>query len=113
MKQPLLLLVACLIAMALTSCEGYRHVRGVVLDGKTKLPLDSVLCQAVNPHQMQEGPFSSAYTDRRGAFEVTGPFGGCMSECPDITVRLSKQGYKTLQLLNPADTTFYLVRTSK
>ncbi|WP_229743183.1 hypothetical protein [Hymenobacter qilianensis] len=116
LKHRTLFFLTCCATLCLVGCEGYRHVRGVVLDQQTKVPLDSVRCETFNPHIMALGSFDSndpQYSDPHGAFDVTGEFGGCVPECPDILVRFSKKGYKTLQLVNPTDTIFYLTRADK
>lgn len=83
---------ALLIAGLLSGCEGYRHADGTVLDHDTAQPLDSVLCRTASDEM---------YTDSLGNFEVQGPFGSCVSGCPDIEVTFSRPGYQPQTITNP------------
>jgi hypothetical protein len=96
------------LPLFLTNCEGYQILHGVIKDKATGLPIDSVLCNVINDEAGAE-----KYTNRLGQFEVTGPFGGCLSDCPDIVIRFSKAGYKALEIKNTHDTVFYLTASKK
>lgn len=87
--------------LAFTSCEGFRMAYGQVLNPANHLPIDSVKCEVLTGAQI-------AFTDSNGRFRVQNPFGGCVPKCKDITIKLSKEGYKSLTLTNPADTVFFL-----
>ena len=113
MKQLILILLAACVTVSLLGCEGYRGAAGIIVDKKTKLPLEGVVCEAVdsNPsisHKKALATVEPYYTDTTGSFQLTGEFGGCVPECPDIVVRFSKKGYDTLQVRNPTDSVFYL-----
>ena len=99
-------LLICFVLSALTGCEGFRVAEGVVLDQTTKIPLEGVLYEVV-------GISEKRYTDSTGVFAVHGKFGGCIPDCLDIEVRLSKKGYKTVQTKNPVDSVFYLTRKDR
>lgn len=75
-------------------CEGYRCADGIVLDKSTNQPLDSILVEVIIASEL-------IYTDATGAFDVCNQFGGCMPACKDIEVQFSKNGYKTVTLINP------------
>jgi len=83
-----------LIGMFIVSCEGYSCAKGFVYDSSTKVPIDSVLCEAITGR-------AKAYTDSLGAYEVCNIMGGCVNGCKDITVRYSKKGYKTKEVTEP------------
>ena len=90
------------ILVGLSSCEGYRCARGMVLDADTKLPIDSVNCIVISGTKSQ-------LTKADGKFSVCNNMGGCMP-CKPIEIKFSKQGYKDLVVVNPTDTVFYLAR---
>ena len=100
MKTP----VAFLLAVPLLSgCEGYRCAQGKVLDKVTGSPLDSVFCEVLTGRQ-------AMYTDSTGRFDVCNTISGCVPKCKDITVRFSKNGYKTFSVENPEDSVIYMER---
>ena len=83
------------------SCEGMRFADGYVYDKTTNDPIDSVLCVV-----LENG--SEVYTDSTGHYYIDGPFGGCLSECKDMTVEYSKLGFQTQTILNPERDYIYL-----
>lgn len=99
----LLVLLAIVLVYALTSCEGYRCGNGTVLDKTTNKPLDSVFCEVMTGSK-------TMYTDSTGTFELCNPFGGCVPDCKDITIRFSKAGYKTVSTENPVEAVIFLER---
>jgi hypothetical protein len=98
----LLLLVPAMFF--LESCEGYRCADGSVRDKSTNLPLDSVLVEVITGSNA-----NAIYTDTTGKFNVCNGMGGCVPDCKDITVRFSKNGYKTSTLTNPGKETIVLL----
>lgn len=93
MKNRNLLLCFPTIALIL-SCEGSRLGRGIVYDNQTKIPLDSVMYKDINESFV-------FYSDSIGNYSIEGPFGGCISECPDYKVEFTKDGYKKKIVENP------------
>ena len=73
-----------------TSCEGFNHIKGVVTDSETQLPISSAL--------IIKNKNDTLYTDSLGKFEVSdgktlvGPFG-----YPGMSVIFTKSGYKTVK----------------
>lgn len=84
----------------LTSCEGEKGGDGIVYDKNTGLPLDSVSYKCIETGKLK-------YTDSLGNWEMYGPFGSCVSDCPDFNVEFSKSGYETQTIQNP-DNNIYL-----
>ena len=85
----------CLPVISLIlSCEGSRLGKGIVYDNQKQIPLDSVMHKDVNESFI-------LYTDSSGLYSIEGPFGGCISECPDYKVEFSKTGYKSNTIENP------------
>ena len=89
-----------IIFIAVTGCEGYKCGDGLVIDKLTNQPLDSVLCVVKSGTQ-------TYLTDSTGKFNLCNKFGGCMP-CKEIIIELSKQDYKTIQIVNPVNLTVYL-----
>ena len=75
-------------------CEGSRIGKGIICDIQTQIPLDSVKFKDINETII-------SYSDSTGSYTIEGPFGGCISECPDYKVEFSKEGYKTKIVENP------------
>jgi hypothetical protein len=88
LKVLLQLTIFGLFMAFITGCEGYSCAEGYVYDSNSKVPLDSVLCDAITGHKQ-------TYSDSTGSYEVCNDFGGCAFGCKDITVRYSKKGYKS------------------
>lgn len=93
MKKNMVLITLCMI---LISCEGERVGSGIVFDKSTDKPIDSV-----RYYSLEDKKSFIQYTDAEGNYFVSGPFGGCISECPDFKAEFSKKGYKSLTLKNP------------
>jgi hypothetical protein len=83
-----------LSVFTLIACEGSRIGKGIVYDELTNEPLDSVAYKRVGEDQV-------FYTDSTGKYIISGPFGGCMSECPDFSANFTKPGYITKHIDNP------------
>jgi hypothetical protein len=96
-------LLALLIMVCFESCEGYSCADGTIVDKLTNLPLDSVLVEVAT------ADFRAVYTDTTGKFDVCNRMGGCVPNCKDITVRFSKNNYKTLTLTNPGTATIVMM----
>jgi hypothetical protein len=84
----------------LSSCEGENGGDGFVFDQNTGIALDSVMYKCIETEKIK-------YTDSLGSWEMYGPFGGCMPDCPDFHVEFSKEGYETITIKNP-DNDIYL-----
>ena len=96
MKPFLIILLTFLIAIFITSCEGYRCGTGMVLDKATNKPLDSVHCEVLTGVQ-------AMYTDSTGKFDLCNRISGCVPDCLDLTIKFSKNGYKSFSITNPGD----------
>ena len=94
--KPTLILLTLPFAIFITSCEGYRCGSGVVLDKTTNKPMDSVYCEVLTGVQ-------TMYTDSTGKFDLCNRMSGCVPDCLDITIRFSKNGYKSFSINNPGD----------
>jgi hypothetical protein len=68
---------------------------GTVRDKSTLQPIDSAYVKVLSGDM-------EVYTDSAGAFDVHNHFGLCMP-CKDISIEVSKQGYKTQKLINPGN----------
>lgn len=79
-------LMLWLMVLVLWSCEGYRCVKGMVIDAETLVPLENVKCD------VQSAEYS-AYTDSTGTFDVCNRMEGCVPECQPIVIWFSKEGY--------------------
>jgi hypothetical protein len=101
MKPARLLPVLLLSVILLSACEGYRTAHGIVKDKASDQALDSVLCEVITGTMKK-------MTDSTGRFDVHNNMGGCMPDCRDIIVKLTKTGYHILEVTNPTDTIFYL-----
>ena len=93
-------LILILGILILSGCEGETCGDGIVYDSMTKLPLDSVLCASNGSDKI--------YTDSLGKYYLCGPFGGCMSGCPDVVIEFSKKGFKSQKVTNPNKSDIYL-----
>jgi hypothetical protein len=83
--------VLCLIGLSLLhSCAGdcYQDVSGIIVDDKTKLPINSVFIQNI------EKDSCYTYSDCFGFFELTCISGG-ISNCTTMSVIIHKTGYKS------------------
>lgn len=93
-----------LVASGLCSCEGYSCATGCVKDKDTGVPLDSVAITLLSKNNEVE------YADSAGCFDVCNKFGGCVPDCRDITLQISRPGYFAVTLTNPEDSIFLLER---
>ena len=97
LREKILLNYSILVILSLfTNCEGSKCGKGTVRDAITDKPLDSVLCKIDRKNSTTQ-----VYTDSVGKFELCGPFGGCVPDCPDINIEFTKKGYKTQIITNP------------
>lgn len=92
-KHKVFTLLIFLLLITNLGCEGYRCGTGKIVDSKSDLPLDSVLCKIDNE--------LFVYSDSIGHYELCGRFSGCVPDCPDIQIEFSKKGYKTQIIKNP------------
>jgi hypothetical protein len=84
-KKYITLLISTMSLFLILACEGYQCGVGTVYDSSNNQPLDSVLCVSNGGDEI--------LTDSTGNFDVCGPFGGCVKECPEVEVEFSKEGY--------------------
>lgn len=73
-----------LIITTLISCDSGLYSKGVVIDKKTGLPIDSVIINVKN--------IDTVYTDSKGKYKVDTTIYG---HVVDLEILVSKQGYKT------------------
>jgi hypothetical protein len=73
-----------LIITTLISCDSGLFSKGVVIDKKTGLPIDSVIINVKN--------IDTVYTDSKGKYKVDTTIYG---HVVDLEILVSKQGYKT------------------
>lgn len=86
--------IYCTLIFTLLSCEGEKGGKGMVFEKNTDILLDSVMYKCIETGEIK-------HTDSLGNWEIYGPFGGCVSECPDFSVEFSKTGYVTKKMDNP------------
>jgi hypothetical protein len=80
-----------------SNCEGECPRRGIIYDIDTRNFIDSVKCEIItNPSH----PSRTTYTDSKGEYFFIVKFGGFQTDCPDIVVKFSKEGYKTKDVKN-------------
>ncbi len=89
------------ISTLLLSCEGTNVAKGSVVEDSTNEVLDSVLCKVIETGEV-------TYTDSQGEYYLNGPFGSCVRDCPDMTVEYSKEGFLTIEKVNPGKETIHL-----
>ena len=91
------------------ACECFLETSGFVLDKETNLPLDSVKVEVYLKQGKREKEFyKGAFTDTSGAFMFGGMYGSGFRDCPQISIQLSKDGYKKLDLPVTWQDTIYM-----
>ena len=97
----LIIVATCL----LNACDCSQHVSGIVLDNKTKQPIDSAYVQNADKK------YDHTYTDNLGVFQVRSISGG-FRRCPPMMVSITKNNYeiKTVKMENDSHDTIYLER---
>jgi hypothetical protein len=98
-----------ILIVTLCGCEGSTEGDGYVFDGQTGKPLDSVLVKSFKKRKDNRELVKETYSDSSGYFHGTTGFGGCQP-CPDLLITLSKNGYTTIEIVNPDNDTVYLER---
>lgn len=83
-------------------CEGSNCADGVVYDAVTNTPLDSVSYKRLGNDPIEK------YTDSTGIYYMCGVFGGCVPDCPDMSIEFSKPGYVSQSYRNPDTKNIYL-----
>jgi hypothetical protein len=88
------------ISVVLCSCgDCVQHAEGIILDKKTKKPIDSVYVHKI-------GQQTDYYSDSTGHFEIRATSGGIFS-CPILQVAFYKNGYATIaEDTKPPDTVY-------
>lgn len=71
---------------AFASCDGVQHVRGVVIDADTRLPIDNVMV-----NQTSKSTTWAEYTDSLGYFDYFAVIPGF--PIPKISLSFEKEGY--------------------
>src|SRR5664279_375571 len=102
--------VCILFALFTVSCECEKEGIGIVVDSKTKLPVDSVLynCYSINKVGRKRLE-QKKYTDTLGIFGgTTGLVGAGCDKCQDLEIEFSKFGYKNTSVTNPVNDTILL-----
>lgn len=98
-NRKILTLLSLLVCVTLLiACEGYQCAVGTVYDFDNNLPLDSVLCISNGGDEI--------LTDSTGNFDLCGPFGGCMRDCPEVEVEFSKEGYVTQKKMDDFESVY-------
>jgi hypothetical protein len=95
-------LILFIMLINFIACDCIRTARGIVIDEKTKQPIEGVLVQNDN---------RSIKTMKDGRFDVSKISGG-LFRCPDIKVTFSKSDYQTLETINPEKDTVLLMKKS-
>ena len=86
----LMICVTMFVATFFISCDCFVHIQGVVIDSKTRLPIDSVLVKENVSCDICDR--EDIYTDSLGIFEYVSMVGGF---CPRSSLSFEKEGYKT------------------
>ncbi len=73
------------LLILLVSCEGIIHGDGKIISAINQLPIDSVKINWFD---------KIVYSDKNGNFSFH-EFVGCVPECPDLELVLTKQGYES------------------
>jgi hypothetical protein len=90
-----------LILINLTSCDCLRHASGVVIDEKTKQPIEGVLVKNAD---------RSITTKKDGKFNVSRITGFIFFRCPDIKVVFTKSEYQIVEIINPKKDTVLVMK---
>lgn len=106
MKQLMLFSLISLLIFFLASCEGEVVGYGYVYDSFTKTPIDNVLVRYYTKKKKRHFE-KEMFTDADGYFSI-GSFEGCVPDCPDAVIELIKDGYRTVEVINPKGDTIYL-----
>ena len=96
-------LILCCIT--LSSCEGWRHARGYILDNETRQPIVGATIQVLSDRNL-----NTSVSDSLGRFYVHNPMGGCMPKCSDIAIRVGKDQYEYCEFINPGDSIHILLK---
>lgn len=84
-------LVLLFLACCCVSCECFQHVQGVVIDSKTRLPIDNVVVK--NTKIKNNNICGALHTDSLGQFD-TYPMAIGLFGCPKVSLSFEKEGYK-------------------
>jgi len=104
-------------AQILSACDCIQTASGVVLDKRSKRPVDGVTID--NPNFSAPTGFRKVYSsDSVGRFRVTYSLlgKGTLSGCPDLQLIFSKNGYRSSRVTRKTvsmDDTIYLEKTSR
>lgn len=86
----LMICVTMFVATFFISSDCLVHIQGVVIDSKTRLPIDSVLVKENVSCDICDR--EDIYTDSLGIFEYNSMVGGLF--CPKSSLSFEKEGYK-------------------
>ena len=89
MKRLKYLSAFLIVATSSFNCDCHQVVNAIVLDAKTRQPVDSVLIYKKNKSTLH------VITDNKGQFKIVSISGGLNTHCPPMTVVLNKLGYQT------------------
>ena len=87
MLKPLIYLL--LILIFFESCDCRQQAQGIILDKKTKKPIDSVYVHKLGEQQGE-------YSDSTGSYKISEIDGGIFG-CPVLKLAFYKIGYKTIE----------------
>ena len=88
-KIKIIIIIILFVGTLFISCDCLVHIQGVVIDSKTRLPIDSVLVKENMSCDCSEREV--IYTDSLGFFEYNSMVGGF---CPKFSLSFDKEGYK-------------------
>jgi hypothetical protein len=88
MKIKTIIIIVFVVTLFI-SCDCLVHIQGVVVDSKTRLPIDSVLVKG--DVYCYTCDLEDIYTDSLGHFEYNSMVGGF---CPKSTLSFEKEGYE-------------------
>ncbi len=94
-------IIPFLILLSICSCENILESSGFIYDASTDKPLDSVIVKTYVIDGSKRQYHSEMLTDSTGLYTAASRLVGCVPECPDLAVEFIKDGYGTLELVNP------------
>jgi len=100
---------SCFIFL-MVGCDCAYDSQGFIFDSTSNQPIVNATVISLQVSKNNEQEESRDYTDTNGYFSAGYTSNG-HSDCPDLKVRVEKDGYETLEFINPQPIdTFYLVR---
>ena len=94
MRKPLIYILP---ALFLISCDCIQEATGIVLDRKTRKPIENVSIGKYEKEDTSNSYSKKIYSGKTGQFDYHSTSGG-FRKCPDLVLYFSKQGYKTSKM---------------